>query len=152
MGRERHDLGREGDVGYPVRCIRTETHLYVRNFKPERWPAGNPETGFTNTDSSPTKSLILEQHEKGDDYYYNLAFGKRPEEELYDIIKDPECLTNLANQSEYEELKQRLWKKLQDVLVLTGDPRISGNGDIFDTYEYVNRAPHSWKAYVEGWF
>ncbi|MDW7656211.1 MAG: sulfatase-like hydrolase/transferase [Bacillota bacterium] len=30
MGRERHDMGREGDVGYPVRCIRTRKYLYIR--------------------------------------------------------------------------------------------------------------------------
>ncbi|MDC7232900.1 MAG: sulfatase, partial [Spirochaetales bacterium] len=53
MGRERHDLGRENDTGYPVRCLRTKDELFVWNLKPERWPAGNPETGFTNCDSSP---------------------------------------------------------------------------------------------------
>ena len=34
MAKERHDIGREGDKGYPVRCLRTPQHLYVRNFTP----------------------------------------------------------------------------------------------------------------------
>ncbi|MBM7569180.1 sulfatase family protein [Paenibacillus sacheonensis] len=152
MGKERHDVGTEGDVGYPVRCIRTDRYLYVRNFKPELWPAGNPETGFTNVDSSPTKSLILEQHARGEDYYYALSFGKRPAEELYDIRRDPDCLCNLADDVSFAELKEALWRELADELARTGDPRMRGQGDVFDAYEYVGQGKHSWKAYVEGYF
>jgi len=150
MGRERHDMGREGDKGYPVRCIRTPEYLYVRNFTPDRWPAGNPETGFTNVDSSPTKTLILEQHQRGDSRHFDLSFGKRPAEELYNIVSDTECMVNLADDPAYAELKRQLWSELEAVLRETGDPRIEGEGDVFDTYEYVGNAPHSWKNYIEG--
>ncbi len=150
LGRERHDLGREGDVGYPVRCVRTERYLYVWNLKPERWPAGNPETGFTNTDSSPTKSLILSQHENAEDTYFALAFGKRPAEELYHITVDRGCMHNLADAPEHREVKERLRASLEAHLRETGDPRLVGGGDAFDSYDYVGNAPHSWKAYVEG--
>ncbi len=152
MGKERHDVGRENDAGYPVRCIRNHQYLYVRNFKPERWPAGNPETGFTNVDGSPTKDLILAQHETGRDYYFNLAFGKRPPEELYDIIADPECMHNLARQPEYADIKQELWDRLAQVLEDTQDPRYLGKGDVFDQYEYKGEGNHSWRAYTEGRF
>jgi arylsulfatase A-like enzyme len=150
MGRERHDMGREGDVGYPVRCIRTDDYLYVWNLKPELWPAGNPETGFTGCDSSPTKSLILEQHDRGEDRYFDLAFGKRPAEELYAIAEDPECLHNLALNPEHAEAKRLLRAELEGYLRAQGDPRIVGDGDVFDTYEYVGNARHSWKRYEEG--
>lgn len=152
MGKERHDVGREGDKGYPVRCIRTRDWLYVRNFEPDRWPAGNPETGFTNIDSSPTKTLILEQHEQGNDEYFNLSMGKRPDEELFDMREDRECMNNLADNENCAEVKKKLLGDLETVLKETQDPRIFGNGDIFDTYEYVGNAPHSWKAYEEGNF
>lgn len=153
LGRERHDLGRRNDYGYPVRCVRTEKYLYVHNFKPKRWPAGNPETGFTNCDSSPTKTLILKQHESGKDFYFNLAFGKRPREELYNIKDDPECMNNLAYKDEYKNLKEKLWLELKQKLEETEDPRIFGNGDVFDKkYEYQGNPPHSWKAYEEGWW
>ena len=46
IGKERHDLGRPHDQGYPVRAIRTPQYLYVRNYEPDRWPAGNPETSY----------------------------------------------------------------------------------------------------------
>lgn len=55
-GKERHDVGREGDLGYPVRCIRTGDYLYVRNYEPDRWPAGNPETGYTNVAKTVTST------------------------------------------------------------------------------------------------
>ena len=152
MGRERHDMGREGDTGYPVRCIRTMEYLYIRNFKPERWPSGNPETGYTDVDSSPTKELILKKYEQGDEYYYNLTFAKRPAEELYNIKKDPECMNNLAYDSNYEQIKKELWDDLENKLKQTKDPRILGNGDIFEQYEYTGDANHSWKAYREGKF
>ncbi|MFP4382331.1 MAG: sulfatase [Candidatus Sumerlaeia bacterium] len=152
MGRERHDLGREGDVGYPVRCVRTPKYLYVRNFKPELWPACNPETYFPGCDGSPTKERILELHEQGDDYYFALSFGKRPLEELYDIQYDPCCLVNLAERPDFASLKEALWAELETKLKETGDPRIFGKGDVFDTYEYYLGAPHSWKSLMEGAF
>lgn len=58
FGKERHDVGRPDDQGYPIRGIIRDGYLYLRNFEPERWPVGNPETGYLNTDGSPTKTLI----------------------------------------------------------------------------------------------
>ena len=149
-GKERHDVGREGDLGYPVRCVRTRDYLYVRNFELDRWPAGNPETGYTNVDSSPTKTLILEQHEAGEDRYYDLSFGKRPAEELFDIREDTVCIHNLADDPEHAETKESLWSDLQRALTEHRDPRVMGNADVFDSYAYVGNAPHSWANYQAG--
>lgn len=149
-GKERHDLGREGDVGYPVRCLRTRDYLYVRNFEPDRWPAGNPETGFTNVDGSPTKDLILAKREAGDDGWFDLSFGKRPAEELYDVREDRACVHNLANDPEHATVKAEMWSALEQALRAQGDPRIEGKGDVFDRYEYVGKAPHSWANYASG--
>ena len=59
IGKERHDLGRPHDEGYPVRAIRTRDFLLVHNYTPDRWPAGNPETGLPNCDDGPSKSLLV---------------------------------------------------------------------------------------------
>jgi hypothetical protein len=99
MGKERHDLGRPNDAGYPVRAIRTREWLYVRNFEPDRWPAGNPETGYRNVDDSPSKTFLI----SGFDEYYRMSFGKRPAEELYDIRRDPDCVDNLARNVELNQ-------------------------------------------------
>jgi len=39
-GRERHSSSRFNSLSYPQRAIRSHDFLYIRNFKPERWPAG----------------------------------------------------------------------------------------------------------------
>ncbi len=42
VGRERHVAGaRPGRLPYPQRAIRTRDFLYIRNFKPDRWPMGS---------------------------------------------------------------------------------------------------------------
>lgn len=150
LGRERHDMGREGDLGYPVRCIRTPEYLYVRNFAPERWPSGNPETGFTNMDSSPTKTRILELNRQGETCYWELAFGKHPAEELYDVRSDPHCMNNLAADPDFRLLCESLWSELEAELRRTKDPRIAGDGDFFESVEYIVDAPHSWAHYLKG--
>ena len=152
FGRERHDVGRESDLGYPVRCIRTPQYLYSRNFAPDRWPAGNPETGFTNCDDSPTKDEVLRRMENGDKYYFDLSFGKRPAEELFDIVRDPECMNNLAEEPDYAAIKEELSQKLHDMLVKTNDPRITIDPNYFEGREYVGNMGHSWEAYRSGHF
>jgi len=143
IGKERHDIGRtDGEqltVGYPVRGIRTNQYLYAKNFKPNRWPAGDPEYNYPNCDNSPTKSYILQQTPDSLDYiYYELAFGKRAEEELYDLVNDPHCVKNLAHLPEYQKVKMELYQKMEKELISQGDPRILGKGDIFDDYPHGN--------------
>jgi N-sulfoglucosamine sulfohydrolase len=148
IGKERHDLGRPNDLGYPVRAIRTREWLYVHNFHPELWPAGNPETDFGNCDPGPTKEVLktLGGH------YYELSFGKRQPDELYRLTTDPECVRNLAHDLAYrgvlEELKERMMRMLRE----EGDPRALGQSEVFDTYKYVagrDKAYETWLAAQE---
>ena len=146
VGKERHDLGRPNDWGYPVRAIRTPDWLYVRNFHPERWPAGNPETDYPNCDGSPTKELIKELS----GYYYDLAFGKRQAEELYDMRADPENIVNLANSPAHDTIKAQLLKTMMFQLrIREKDPRALGNGAIFDTYEWLGNRRKSYDAWLD---
>lgn len=156
LGKERHDLGRmEGEqhsVGYPARAIRTDRYLYVRNFKPHRWPAGDPEYRYMNCDGSPTKTYLTELAENDNDYtYYLSAFGKRPAEELYDINEDPDCVNNLAALPEYKSLAEDLQAKMKQILMEQEDPRILGNGDIFDYYPHRDD-PRLQKLYKDKYY
>lgn len=140
IGKERHDVGRPEDWGYPIRGIFKGEYLYVRNFETDRWPAGNPETGYLNTDGSPTKTEVLnDRRVNGKSQYWDLAFGKRPAEELYKISIDGECLNNLAEKDKYNKIKKALRKQLNTELKQQGDPRMFGKGYLFDKYEYVNK-------------
>jgi N-sulfoglucosamine sulfohydrolase len=133
IGKERHDLGRPHDWGYPVRAIRTPEFLFVHNFEPERWPACNPETGLGNCDDGPTKSLLMTWQDR----FYDLSFGKRTELELYRVSDDPECLRNLAADPRFAATVRALRARMENLLRQEQDPRTLGNGAVFDTYPYT---------------
>ncbi|RUL85047.1 sulfatase family protein [Tautonia sociabilis] len=144
VGKERHDLGRPLDAGYPVRALRTPEYLYIHNYEPDRWPAGNPETNYPNVDNSPTKTLLTSRF----DDFYRLSFGKRPREELYRVSDDPDCVQNLAADPDHRALKERLRDEMEAMLRDEGDPRMIGMGWIFDSYEYVGSRNHSYDAWL----
>ena len=138
IGKERHDIGRPDDNGYPIRGIVKDNMLLLQNFKTSRWPAGNPETGYLNTDGSPTKTAILNLRRSGSNAeYWKLAFGQRPSIELFDVGSDPDCLRNLAGNPEHQALVQRMRGQLLAELKAEGDPRALGYGNIFDHYQYA---------------
>lgn len=157
-GRERHVHDtREGMLPYPHRAIRTDDFLYIRNFKPDRWPMGTP-TGITETeapsvealtedtritlsdmDAGPTKAWIVShRNEAGIDRYYDLAFGKRPAEELFDLNKDPEQMNNVAEDPAYSETRKALSEWLMAILKDAEDPRVLGDGSTFDKSPYTD--------------
>jgi N-sulfoglucosamine sulfohydrolase len=136
IGKERTDVGRPGDVGYPIRGIVTSGHLYLRNYEPARWPAGNPETGYLDTDGSPTKSLILELGRKNrTDKFWQLNFGLRPADELYDLVADPDCARNIAADPAQAGRVAALRERLESTLKAQRDPRMAGQGHVFDQYK-----------------
>ena len=60
--RERHANVRAGDASYPMRGVRTGRFLYVRNLRPDLWPAGDPQFWkavgpFGDIDGGPSKDL-----------------------------------------------------------------------------------------------
>lgn len=143
LGKERHDIGRtDGDllsVAYPARALRNDQFLYVRNFAPHRWPACDPELGLLNCDGSPTKSYLTSlKPDSAEYFYYQMSFGKRSSEELYDIIDDPDCVKNLASDPAHAKTMATLWEQLETELKAQGDPRVLGKGDIFDYYPNRN--------------
>lgn len=141
LGKERHDIGRtDGDllsVSYPVRAIRNDNFLYIRNFAPHRWPVGDPTYGYLNCDNSPTKTFLSELSQNDSLFrFHKLSFGKRSAEELYDIKNDPDCVNNLAASADHAKLKNELFAQMTEELTVQGDPRILGKGEIFDYYPY----------------
>ena len=135
IGKERTDIGRPHDWGYPIRGIVKDNLLYLRNFETDRWPTGNPETGYLDCDRSPTKSEVLDcRTVTGRKHYWDASFGKRPAEELYDLQKDPDCLTNLSGTISTDSMKRQLFEELNK----QGDPRMFGQGHVFDDYPYAN--------------
>lgn len=153
IGRERHvENAREGFLPYPQRAIRTHDFLYIINFKPDRWPLGEPyrlegsqpptaaelETNTRVTlpdeDAGPTKAwLVTHRNDPRWQPYFERAYGKRPREELYDLARDPHQMRNVAGDPAYADTREQLEIRLMDELRRTGDPRVVDDGRYFET-------------------
>jgi N-sulfoglucosamine sulfohydrolase len=76
--------------GKKERAAVKDDWMYLRNYKPDLWPAGNPECGYTTVDGSPTKTEVLKsRHNPKTKYLWDWSFGKRPKEELFNLHDDP---------------------------------------------------------------
>jgi len=152
-GKERHVPCQEAPDtgGTPMRAIRTRAYLYIRNFRPDRWPAGTPHaeqatyrgSWYGDCDNGPTKTDMI-VHRASDTTHrrlFALAFAKRPAEELYDLERDPDQLTNVAADPAYAVVRRRLEEQLTASLRASGDPRIVGGGDRFDRFPYYGKSP-----------
>jgi arylsulfatase A-like enzyme len=150
FGQERHDLGRPGDAGYPVRGCVEGDFLLVRNLAPERWPMCDPVTGYLNTDGSPTKTWILNENRRGVNHWrWELNFGRRPAEELYDLAHDPDCLTNLTDDPAHARRLAAMRVRLAAELRRLGDPRADGGRADFDHYPAASPNRGFYRRYVE---
>lgn len=152
-GRERHvESARADFTPYPQRALRTAEHVLIVNFRPDRWPLGdpygldssNPPTAeqITETtrvthpdeDAGPTKAwLVGVRHTPEWEKHYLWVYGKRPKYELYDLRQDPHETKNVADDPAYAAVKADLEKRLMDELSRTGDPRLVDDGKFFET-------------------
>lgn len=161
--RERHSSSRYRSLGYPQRAIRTDQHLLIWNCKPERWPAGAPQKygvgnypslearntqqlgplhtgGYHDIDACPSFTFLLNHREdETSQALFQASIGHRPEWELYALADDPFCLNNLANEAAYTPVVDRLRKQLFQTLRETDDPRMTDQGDVFETYPRYSR-------------
>jgi len=142
LERERHANVRRGDLTYPVRAIRTHQFLYIRNLRPDRWPAGDPQLyhavgDYGDVDDNLPKQLILARAAEPEfKRFYDLSFAKRPGEELYDLRTDPDQLVNVAARPEYTAVKRTLGERIDQWMRKTADPRLDPGCDVFDKYPY----------------
>ena len=143
--RERHANVRRGDLSYPVRAVRTNDWLYIRNLRPDRWPAGDPEMyvavgPYGDIDGGPSKTLLLERrNDPAIARFFALATAKRPAEELYDLQADPSQLINVAGDPKHGATKTRLRRELDEWMRTTGDPRATTDDDRWDRYPYYGQ-------------
>jgi uncharacterized sulfatase len=54
---------------------------------------------------------------------------------LYDLRSDPDCLHNLAADPAHAHITRMHRERLNSFLRDTADPRVLGNGDIWESYE-----------------
>jgi arylsulfatase A-like enzyme len=160
-GRERHvAAARAGHLPYPQRAIRTADYLFVLNFRPDRYPLGDPyrldgdnppsfeeltENTFVtlpDEDAGPTKAWLVTHRE--DPVWrplFDHAYGKRPHEELFDLMKDPHQMNNVAAHPAYKSIATDLRMRLLTELERTGDPRLANDGEFFETPPMAGPVP-----------
>lgn len=153
IGRERHVENARADyMPYPQRAIRTHDYLYIINFKPDRWPLGDPyrldgntpptaeeltedtRVSLADEDAGPAKAwLVGRRNDPRWKPLFDLAYAKRPREELYDLKSDPHQVKNVAHDPRFAEARADLERRLMDELRRTGDPRLVDDGKFFET-------------------
>lgn len=145
---ERHTIARPDYLGYPMRALRTDDFLLVHNFEPDRWPAGDPDYDsihqgiYGDIDAGPAKEFIKSIAEDPDlGYYHQLATGRRPRIELFDLSTDPAQLTNVATEAAYTAVADSLEKVLNAYLVEVGDPRARGHSPWDQNIYYFGDLP-----------
>lgn len=149
--RERHTWCHPEGASFPVRAVRTASHLLIRNLRPYLYPAGHPclrrpngtPMGLVDCDEGPSKYFLVEHR---DDPavapFYQAAFGLRPEWELYDVQNDPWQRANLAGEPRCRRILASLQARLAAWMRRTGDPRAAGETSIWDA-ECVHLQPHA---------
>ncbi len=149
LERERHANVRTENMSYPSRAVRTYKHLYIRNLRPDRWPAGDPvlvhSVGpFGDVDGSPTKDFLLSRRdEPAIAPFFHKAFAKRAAEELYDLVVDPHQMKNVADDPGFAKIKAELRGRLDRWQSETNDPLVNDaekGREPFDDYPYVGPA------------
>ena len=156
MGRENHvDEARSHGLPYPMRALRNQQFLFVTNFAPDRWPVAQPPLSASLTtakspnsqrrmdlDFGPTRDFFA-QNEGSEDIRqaWELGIAKRPAEELYDVIADPDQTNNLIGDPALEDVAKQLRAQLMRELTGNGDPRVTGDGNAFDRPPYSRNDP-----------
>lgn len=151
-GRERHvECARADFSPYPQRAIRTRDHVLIVNFRPDRYPMGDPyrldggdepsieelenvtRVTLPDEDAGPTKAwMVRARHLPEWKEHFEWIYGKRPRYELYDLQLDPHETHNRADDPSYADLRERLESELMDELRRTEDPRLIDGGRFYE--------------------
>jgi len=103
----------------PMRCIRTDTHKYIRNL------AELPLV-FMPVD--------IWEHPGGQEMADEYFSQPRPREELYDLAADPWEQENLAGDEEHEALLCDLAGRVDEWMEESGDPVLTGRYPVSDAH------------------
>ncbi len=95
----------------PQRAVRTPRYQYIRRFDQRSRPV------LPNTDDSPSKQVWM-----------NAGWRERPvaEEQLYDLLFDPNEANNLTDYPRYAAVKAELLDRLNAWMAETQDPLLQG--------------------------
>ncbi|MBN2473794.1 MAG: sulfatase [Pirellulales bacterium] len=106
-----------GNAAVPMRCIQDSRFGYIFNA----WSDGT--YWYRNNNEGLTMKAM---NEAADDDPFIAErvrmFRYREQEELYDLQQDPDCLHNLAADSEFQRVTDRMRRQLAEAMVKSNDP------------------------------
>lgn len=108
----------------PIRCVRTKRYKYIKYYD-ETWNKVN----LSNMDESVPKDFLMAN---------GLKEKVKYREGLFDLYFDPTERNNLADDSKYQEVLEKLRKVLHEKQVKTDDPILKGVLEIKKGYK-VNK-------------
>ena len=93
---------------------------------------------YQDIDDGPTKDWMVSNRKEPEvKPLFELSFGKRLGEELYDLRVDPDYMNNVAMETDYQEIKESLNEKLMSVLTEQEDPRVVESPPRFENAPYA---------------
>lgn len=95
----------------PMRCVRTKRWKYIKRFD------GRARRVLSNVDDGITKSFLLENGWKDQ---------PMEEEQLFDLVFDPEERNNVADVPANKAMLDEMRKRLEDYMKRTNDPLLDG--------------------------
>lgn len=143
--------GRMGDTHDAMRTIRSKQYKLIHNLMPER--AWLQYSGYKE-DNYPMLAEMNVMYLEGKLNKEQAKFfaHAKPEFELFDIVKDPHELNNLANHKNYGKIKDELLTELLDWRKSINDEGISREfreGGL--SSKYPTRTLEEWKKRYEIW-
>lgn len=113
------DMKAGGDA-VPMRCVQDEHYGYIYNA----WSDGRH--WYRNNNEGMTMKAMNQAAETDRAIAARVkVFRYRAPEELYDLEKDPDCIHNLADSPDHQEVLQKYRETLRAWMVRTGDPLLA---------------------------
>ena len=92
---------------------------------------------YGDLDLGPTKLWMIRNRAREDvKPLFELGFGKRPREELYDLHSDPDHMKNVACEDDYERVRADMYARLMALLEEQEDPRVAESPPRFEFPPY----------------
>lgn len=124
---------------YPSRAIHSENYLYIRNFTPDRWPAGRPPLLADIDDGSPSKIQLIEERQKYKRQLQKITGIKESAEELLMLNKNAEESIDLSAEPSYALVLAAGKRPAEELYDVENDPGQLHNLSANPAYDSIKK-------------
>jgi uncharacterized sulfatase len=125
-------VDRTGESHFKSRAIRSKEYKYIRNYRHD-YTINEMATAYRKA-NHPIYHLLNILDEQGElEPAQQYLVDDLPEEELYHVKKDPYEINNLAENSEHQDIRQKLKNKLKEHLKQIDDQGLEADSKQIET-------------------